>query len=147
MVRYKHRLEEWKDDDPGIKHKLEMMTRGRSVWIQNRVGKDGLVSLQNQSIREKMDSPEAKPEFKGRRKHRTEEWTRDNYIQSQIRGGGQLKINVECRTWDGLEFTGVIVLLKPKVIGRKKIKGPVRDRQKSVTYDYGRILDLMIITI
>jgi hypothetical protein len=57
----------------GIKHKLEMMTRGWPVWNQNRVGKDGLVSLQNQSILEKMDRPGAKPEFKGRRKHRTEE--------------------------------------------------------------------------
>jgi len=27
-------------------------------------------------------------------------------MQSQIRGDGQLKINVEWRTWDGLEFRG-----------------------------------------
>jgi hypothetical protein len=68
-----------------------------------------------------MDRPDTNPEFKGRRKHRTEEWTRKNYIHSQIRGDGKLRINVEWRTWDGLEFTGVIVLLKSKVIGRKKI--------------------------
>jgi hypothetical protein len=27
MVGYKHRLEEWKDDGPGMKHKLELMTK------------------------------------------------------------------------------------------------------------------------
>jgi len=69
-----------------------------------------------------MDRPNTNPEFKGRRKHRTEGWTRDSSIQSQIRGDGQLKINVEWRTWDGLEFTEGIVLLKSKVFGRKKFK-------------------------
>ena len=47
-------------------------------------------------------------------------------MQSQIRGDGQLKINAEWRTWDGLEFRG-IVLLKSKVFGRKKIKGSKRE--------------------
>jgi hypothetical protein len=42
---------------------------------------------------------------------------------------------------------GGTVLLKSKVIGRKKIKGSTRDKQKYVTYDYGRTLDLMIITM
>ena len=55
-------------------------------------------------------------------------------MQSQIRVDGKLKINVEWRTWDGLVFTGVIVLLKSKVFGRKKIKRPNRDRQTSVIY-------------
>ena len=50
-----------------------MMTRGWPGWKQGRVGKDGLVSLQNQSIRENMDRSDTNPEFKGRRKHRTEE--------------------------------------------------------------------------
>ena len=50
-----------------------MMTRGWPGWEQSRLGKDGLVSLQNQSIREKMDRPNTNPEFKGRRKDRTEE--------------------------------------------------------------------------
>ena len=106
------------------------MTRGWPGWEQSRVGKSGLVSLQNQSIREKMDRPDTNPGFKGRPKHRKEGWTRDNYIQSQIRGDGKLKINMEWRTSDGLEFTGGIVLLKSKVFGRKKIKGSKRNRKK-----------------
>ena len=58
----------------------------------------------------------------------------DGQIQTQIRVDGKLKINVEWRTWDGLVFTGVIVLLKSKVFGRRKIKRPNRDRQTSVIY-------------
>ena len=56
-------------DGPGIKHTLEVMTRG---WKQSIVGKDWLVSLQNQNIRRKNRSLGYKPAFKGRWKHRTE---------------------------------------------------------------------------
>jgi hypothetical protein len=49
------------------------MTRRCPGWKQSRMGKDGLIRLQNQSIREKMDRPDTNPEFKGQRKHRTEE--------------------------------------------------------------------------
>jgi len=40
-------------------------------------------------------------------------------MQSQIRGDGQLKINVEWRTWDGLEFGGHS-LIKVKSLWEKE---------------------------
>ena len=109
MVGYKHRLEEWKDDGPSINHNLEVMTRGWSRWKQSRVAKDGLVSLQNQSIRREDGSSGNKPEFKGRRKHRTEgceqEVIRYNH---RLEGMVNWKIEVKYRTWDDLdaEFKG-----------------------------------------